>query len=61
MHNVHRDGRAYEDELVSIESRTLALPTLPADADRPISDREIAHPRDVTWEFRSPTSGRFQV
>jgi hypothetical protein len=44
---VHRDGAAYEVEFVTLGGETLAVVTLPADAVRSISGREIAHAREV--------------
>jgi len=44
---VQRDGAAYEVEFVMLGGETLALVTLPADAVRAITGREIAHVREV--------------
>ncbi|HEX5999118.1 MAG TPA: DUF4926 domain-containing protein [Hyphomicrobiaceae bacterium] len=44
---VHDDGAAYEVEFVTLDGHTLAVTTLPADAVRPTTGREIAHVREV--------------
>jgi hypothetical protein len=44
---VHADGRAYEVEFVTLGGETVALMTLPADAVRAVTGREIAHVREV--------------
>jgi hypothetical protein len=44
---VYRDGTAYEVEFVTLRGETIAVVTLPADALRPITGREIAHARAV--------------
>jgi hypothetical protein len=44
---VHQDGAAYEVEFVTLDGRTLALVTLPADAVRAATGREIPHAREV--------------
>ncbi len=44
---VHRDGAAYEVEFVTLGGETLAVVTLPADAVRAATGREIAHAREV--------------
>jgi hypothetical protein len=44
---IHRDGAAYEVEFVTLGGETIAVVTLPADAVRPITGREIAHAREV--------------
>lgn len=44
---VYEEGLAYEVEFVALDGKTLALLTLPADAVRPIKEREIAHVRQV--------------
>ena len=44
---VHKDGAAYEVEFVTLGGETLAVVTLPADAVRTTSGREIAHVREV--------------
>jgi hypothetical protein len=44
---IHRDRAAYEVEFVTLGGETIAVVTLPADAVRPITGREIAHARQV--------------
>jgi hypothetical protein len=44
---VHADGRAYEVEFVKLGGETVAVITLPSDAVRPVTGREIAHAREV--------------
>jgi uncharacterized protein DUF4926 len=44
---VHQDGAAYEVEFVTLDGGTLAVVTLPADAIRSATGREIAHAREV--------------
>jgi hypothetical protein len=44
---VHQDGAAYEVEFVTLDGETLAVVTLPADAVRAATGREIAHAREV--------------
>jgi hypothetical protein len=44
---VHQDGAAYEVEFVTLGGETLAVVTLPADAVRVATGREIAHAREV--------------
>jgi Domain of unknown function (DUF4926) len=44
---VHGDGRAYEVEFVTLGGETVAVMTLPADAVRAVTAREIAHVREV--------------
>jgi hypothetical protein len=44
---VHEQGRAYEVEFVTLGGETLAVVTLPADAVRVATGREIAHAREV--------------
>jgi hypothetical protein len=43
----HKDDAAYEVEFVTLGGQTLAVVTLPADAVRAITGREIAHAREV--------------
>lgn len=44
---VHKNGAAYEVEFVTLGGDTLAVMTLPADAVRTTTGREIPHARDV--------------
>jgi uncharacterized protein DUF4926 len=44
---VHQDGTAYEVEFVTLDGETLAVVTLPAEAVRATTGREIAHAREV--------------
>ena len=44
---VHKDGAAYEVEFVTLGGDTVALATLPADAVRATTGREIAHVREA--------------
>jgi hypothetical protein len=43
---VYADGSAYEVEFVTLGGDTVAVVTLPADAVRPITGREVAHARE---------------
>ncbi|MBX9592331.1 MAG: DUF4926 domain-containing protein [Hyphomonadaceae bacterium] len=45
--HVHPDGEAYEVEFITLDGGTLAVVTLPADAIRAATGREIAHVREV--------------
>jgi hypothetical protein len=45
--HVHPDRTAYEVEFVTLDGGTLAVVTLPADAIRAATGREIAHVREV--------------
>ena len=45
--HVHDGATAYEVEFVTLAGETLAVVTLPADAVRPATRREIAHARVV--------------
>jgi hypothetical protein len=44
---VHGGGRAHEVEFVTLGGETVAVMTLPADAVRAVTAREIAHVREV--------------
>jgi len=44
---VHGNGTAFEVEFVTLGGETLAVVTLPADAVRAVTGREIAHAREV--------------
>jgi hypothetical protein len=44
---VHKNGAGYEVEFVTLGGATIAVMTLPADAVRSVTGREIAHARDV--------------
>ena len=44
---VHEGAEAYEVEFVTLGGGTLAVVTLPADAVRTATGREIAHAREV--------------
>jgi hypothetical protein len=44
---VHKGGAAYEVEFLTLDGQTLAVVTLPADAARAVTGREIAHAREV--------------
>ncbi len=44
---VHEGGTGYEVEFTTLGGETLAVVTLPANAIRPVGDREIAHAREV--------------
>ena len=44
---VHRAGAGYEVEFATLAGETLAVVTVPADAVRPVGDKEIAHVRRV--------------
>jgi hypothetical protein len=44
---VHPGSAAYEVEFVTLDGGTLAVVTLPADAVRAATGREIAHAREV--------------
>ena len=44
---VHQGGTAYDVEFVTLGGETLAVVTLPAEAVRAATGREIAHAREV--------------
>jgi hypothetical protein len=44
---VHQDGAAYEVAFVTLDGETLAVVTLPADAVRAATGREIPHTHKV--------------
>ncbi len=44
---VHGSARGYEVEFATLSGDTIAVLTLPADAVRPLGQREIAHAREV--------------
>ena len=44
---VHEGGKGYTLEFMTFSGKTIAIVTLPADAVRPISEREIVHVREV--------------
>jgi hypothetical protein len=44
---VHRDGRGYEVEFVTLDGETVAVVSLYPSQVRPIAHREIAHARAV--------------
>jgi hypothetical protein len=44
---VHENGAAYEVEFVTLDGRTLAVVTLPADAVRAATGHELPHAREV--------------
>ena len=46
--HVHQGGAAYEVEFMTLRGRTVAVVTLQADQVRPISEREVAHARELT-------------
>ena len=45
--HVHRDGKAYEIEFVSLGGETVAIVTLERARIRPVERREITHARHV--------------
>jgi len=45
---VHRDGKGYEVEFVTLDGETVAVISLLSSQIRPIGHREIAHARAVT-------------
>lgn len=47
---VHQEGKGYTVEFMTFTGKTIAVATLPADAVRPVRDREIAHVRQVAAE-----------
>jgi hypothetical protein len=44
---VHQGGHGYDVEFVTFTGETVAEVTLPAEAVRPVGQREIAHVREV--------------
>jgi hypothetical protein len=44
---VHQGGAAYEVEFATLDGRTLAVVTLPADAVRAATGRDLPHVREV--------------
>lgn len=47
---VHEDGHGFTVEFMTFTGKTIAIATLPADAVRPVRDREVAHARHVAAE-----------
>lgn len=45
--HVHRDGKAFEVEFVSLKGETMAVVTLERAQVRPVEHREITHARQV--------------
>ena len=45
---VHRDGKGYEVEFVTLDGETVAVISMVPSQVRPIGRREIAHAREVT-------------
>lgn len=46
--HVHKGGKAYEVEFVTLLGKTIAVATLDQSQIRPISEREVAHARELT-------------
>jgi len=44
---VHEAARGYTVEFMDLRGNTIAIADLPADAVRPVRDREVAHVRQV--------------
>lgn len=44
---VHKEGKGYEVESMTLDGETIAIITLTADQVRPNKPREIAHVRDL--------------
>jgi ribulose-5-phosphate 4-epimerase/fuculose-1-phosphate aldolase len=44
---VHREGTGFEVEFETLTGETVAVVTVPANAIRPVGEREIAHARAV--------------
>jgi ribulose-5-phosphate 4-epimerase/fuculose-1-phosphate aldolase len=44
---VHREGTGFEVEFATLTGETVAVVTVPANAIRPVGEREIAHVRAV--------------
>ncbi len=45
--HMHRDGKAFEVEFVSLDGETVAVVTLERSQVRPVERREITHARSV--------------
>lgn len=45
--HVYRDGAAYEVEFLTLSGETLTVLTVPAEAARPVGEREITHARSL--------------
>ena len=45
--HVHRDGKAFEVEFLSLDGHTAALATVSLSQVRPVSGADITHARDV--------------
>jgi len=45
--HVHKDGRAYEVEFLTLDGHTAAVVTLEASQVRPVRHREITHAREL--------------
>lgn len=44
---IHRDGRAFEVEFLTLEGKTVAVVMLEASQVRPVGQREIVHAREL--------------
>ena len=46
--HIHKDGEAYEVEFLTLDGNTAAVATVEASQVRPVSNRDLAHTRDLT-------------
>lgn len=46
--HIHKDGAAFEVEFVTMTGRTVAVTTVPASQQRPVSRQDISHVRELT-------------
>lgn len=47
--HVHREGKAFEAEFMTLDGETVAIITLVASQVRPVSKRDIAHARELVF------------
>lgn len=46
--HIYKDGQAYEVEFITLDGKTAAVVTLDASQVRPVSSRDITHPRELS-------------
>lgn len=45
--HLHRNGKAFEVELLTLDGRTAAVATVPASQLRPVTNKDITHARPM--------------
>jgi hypothetical protein len=45
--HIHKDGAAYEVEFTTLDGRTLTVATVESQQLRPVSNRDVAHVREL--------------